>query len=139
MQHRIGEVRSDREEKRQKFVTALAPSVGYRGQRPHSDQHQKATAVNQCARWCGGTEHPAHIVKRKRSETKRPIQTKKHKSKKSLQPIKRYFFVVPPTPKGAACFPFDFQGLAQFFLRAQPSKKPMLCLQHGMLYAYQHL
>ena len=31
-----------------------------------------ATAVNQCARWCGGTEHPAHIVKRKRSETKRP-------------------------------------------------------------------
>ena len=31
------------------------------------------------------------------------------KSKKSLQPIKRYFFVVPPTPKGAACFSFGFQ------------------------------
>lgn len=42
--------------------------------------------------------------------------------------MKRYFFVVPPTPKGAACFPFGFQRFTSFFIRAQPSKKPILCL-----------
>ena len=40
------------------------------------------------------------------------------KSKKTLQHIKRYFFVVPPTPKGAACFPFGFQHFTLFFIRA---------------------
>ena len=41
MWHRIGEVRSDREEKRQKFVTALAPSVGYRGHAPIATSTEK--------------------------------------------------------------------------------------------------
>lgn len=77
--------------------------------------------------WRNGTPCAHSEEKAQRNETTHTDQNTL-KSKKSLQPIKLYFFVVPPTPKGAACFPFGFQRFTSFFIRAQPSKKPILCL-----------
>ena len=84
--------------------------------------------------WRNGTPCAHSEEKAQRNETTHTDQNTL-KSKKSLQPIKRYFFVVPPTPKGAACFPFGFQHFTLFFFGRSPLKNlyfvySMVCYMH---------
>ena len=69
--------------------------------------------------WRNGTPCAHSEEKAQRNETPHTDQNTP-KSKKSLQPIKRYFFVVPPTPKGAFALLFPLYFMV--FLGRSPLK-----------------